>query len=184
MKRVCRNNGIREYILRNLRKTYMTSVAQSIRKSGGSAVGLEQLFDHKNLETTFISYIRISKEDIMMTICSKKAIKLEDKVRKHIKKNIEMDAKQLVSDKAGYCQREECRMDGMADCFVCKFFITSLSFYDSFVLKREKIKKMLATEAFGEELREGYLLIRKVLDMYIAVMNDMREAESGEAGKS
>lgn len=184
MKRVCRNNGIREYILRNLRKTYMTSVAQSIRKSGGSAVGLEQLFDHKNLETTFISYIRISKEDIMMTICSKKSIKLEDKVRKHIKKNIEMDAKQLVSDKAGYCQREECRMDGMADCFVCKFFITSLSFYDSFVLKREKIKKMLATEAFGEELREGYLLIRKVLDMYIAVMNDMREAESGEAGKS
>ncbi|MCR5756741.1 MAG: hypothetical protein K6F95_02395 [Selenomonas sp.] len=176
MKRVCEKNGIRKYTLRNLRKTYMTSVAQSIRKSGGSAFGLEQLFDHKHLETTFISYIRISKEEIMMTICSKKSIKLEDKVRKNIRQNIEMDAKQLVSDKAGYCQREECNMDGMADCFVCKYFITSLSFYDSFVLKREKIKKMLATEGFGEELFEGYRLILKIIDMYIAVMNEMREA--------
>ena len=177
LKKACNELGIQKYTCGNIRKTYMTNVAQSIRNSGGSAVGLEQLFDHKNVETTFRAYAKITEEEILMTISSTKAVRPETKVKSHIKNGVEHDKAQLVSDGAGYCQKETCLIYGMADCFICPHFVTTLDFYDSFVLKREKMKHLLETEGFGEEIREGYLLILKHIDMYIAMMDDLRASD-------
>ena len=176
LKKVCNELGIKEYTCGNIRKTYMTNVAQSIRKSGGSAVGLEQLFDHKSVETTFRAYAKISEEEILMTISNTEAVRPKDKVKSHIKQRAEYGKAHLVSDGAGYCQQETCHIYGMADCFVCPHFVTTLDCYDSFVLKREKMKRLLETEGFGEEIREGYLLILKMLDMYISEMDEIRSS--------
>jgi hypothetical protein len=115
-----------------------------------------------------------------MAVSKEESVKLNEKVRKRVKPDVNMDRKQLVSDGAGYCQQESCHIDGMADCFVCPQFITSLSFYDSFVRKREKIRKLLATEGFGKEIQEGYLLILNIIDMYITAMDEIRASESGK----
>lgn len=173
LKKVCSQCGIGKYTMRNIRKTYMTNVAKSIRDKGGSAVGLEQLFDHESIETTFRAYAKISDEEILMAISDTKTIHYDSKVKNHIKSDVEMDKKQLVSDGAGYCQKELCTIDGMADCFICPHFITSLDFYDSFVLKRDKIRSLMETDGFGEEIREGFLLIIRILDMYIAEMDTL-----------
>ena len=180
MKVVCRKIGLKEYTIRNVRKAYMTNVAGSIRRSEGSAVGYEQVFDHKDLKTTYGNYAIISKGECLMAVSKEESVKLNEKVRKRVKPDVNMDRKQLVSDGAGYCQQESCHIDGMADCFVCPQFITSLSFYDSFVRKREKIRKLLATEGFGKEIQEGYLLILNIIDMYITAMDEIRASESGK----
>ena len=171
LRKVCSQCGIGQYTLRNIRKTYMTNVAKSIRDKGGSAVGLEQLFDHESIETTFRAYVKISDEEILMAISDTKTVHYDSKIKNHIKSDVDMDKKQLVSDGAGYCQKELCTIDGMADCFICPHFITSLDFYDSFVLKRDKIRSLMETDGFGEEIREGFLLIIRILDMYIAEMD-------------
>lgn len=174
IKKVCNQCGIRKITSGNIRKTYMTNVAKSLRKNGGSAIGYEQLFDHKRLETTFGTYAVIENDEIMVKISNRDSVQPISKIGKHIMSDVEFDKKQMVSDEAGYCQKEMCRFEGMADCFVCRNFVTSTSFYDSFLLKREKLKKLLITNGLGEEIKEGYLLILKIINMYISEMEKIK----------
>ena len=180
LKKVCSESGIKKHTCGDIRKTYMTNVAYSIRASGGSAAELVQLFDHKNIETTFRAYAKISEDEILMTISSIKAVRPETKIKSRIKQDVEYEKSQMVSDGAGYCQQETCHIYGMADCFICPHFVTTLDFYDSFVLKREKMKQLMGTEGFGEEIKEGYSLIIRILDMYISEMDEIRSSNGGK----
>ena len=138
--------------------------------------GLEQLFDHKSTTTTLKFYAKFTEEEILMTICNEKAITPLEKVRKHIEPDVVRPHKYKVSDGAGYCKQEACNIDGMAECFVCKHFVTSLSCYDSFVIKKQKLESLLEKDELGDEIKEGYDLILRILNMYIVAM----ESQKGE----
>lgn len=179
--KVCDEEGLPYYKLSNVRKTYMTNVARHARQNGRSLSGLEQLFDHKSTTTTLKFYAKFTEEEILLTICNQKAITPLEKVQKHIEPEVVRPNKYKVSNGAGYCKQEHCNIDGLAECFVCKYFVTSLSCYDSFVAKRRKIEKLLGSSDLGDEIKEGYDLIFRILNNYIEAMDELRGEETAHA---
>jgi len=93
-----------------------------------------------------------------------------------IKKNSNLSKEASVVDNCGFCSNKHCDKEGMLDCFMCKYFVTTIAcipFYESEI---EKLDKKIIEEKLSHE-KDFVLSKKKLLVGYLTQLLILKGGE-------
>lgn len=174
LKKCCKELGLKEYTLQNLRDTYMTNADDYISRKKLSNVARKVYTGHKNPNSDY-NYL---DTDIRTLLEAVHGIIIGNvDIRGKILKEVDVDiatTENSVSNQCGYCGSKYCHDLSYLDCLMCPSFITTISRIPYFKEQIAVIDKKLEVVVLQHD-KEDFVNIKRLLVEYLTRLLILKE---------
>jgi hypothetical protein len=174
LKKCCKELGLKEYNLQNLRDTYMTNADDYITRKKLSNVVRKVYTGHNdpNSDCNYLDTdIRTLLEAVHGIIIGN--VDIRGKILKEVGSDI-ATAENSVSNQCGYCGSKSCHDLSYLDCLMCSSFITTISRIPYFKEQIAVIDRKLEAAVIQHD-KEDLVNIKRLLVEYLTRLLILKE---------
>lgn len=173
IKKLANNLENSDYYPYNIRHTYMNKICEEAQRGNLSFSQIESI-TNDSIKTIRKYYQQRDKVELMVEIMAGVTISDVSINGTILKSDISKD--KSVKDNLGKCKEEECTFD-IAECLICKQFITFTNRKNSFINLIEKCQTEIL-ETKNEFIKKEKIAEKKLLAKYLAEILKIKEKEN------